>query len=134
MPFARIRPMRKVPVMVHAIPDNVRAAVERDASERDVSLTYLVGTVISEALGMSWTGAKGYPFRGTTGAAKWVISFPENIKLALQARAEEEGAAMARLIVAMLAEHYRLPIPSPKDRRSLSQPRDKRGRFGQRSR
>ena len=125
--------MRTVPVMVHAIPDDVRAAVERDAAERDVSLTYAVGSVVSQALGLSWTGAKGYPFRGTTSPdAKWVIQFPNEVKAALQERARESGAAMARLIVAMLAEHHGLPIPSPKDRRSVSQPRDGRGRFGQR--
>jgi hypothetical protein len=124
--------MSKVPVMVHAIPDNIREAVERDASERDVSLTYAVGSVVASALGMSWTGAKGYPFRGTTSpGAKWVIQFPVEIKVALQERAREEGAAMARLIVAFLAEAHGLPIPSPKDRRSISQPRDEGGRFGQ---
>jgi hypothetical protein len=118
--------------MVHAIPDNVRAAVERDASERDVSLTYVIGTVVATSLGMAWTGAKGYPFRGTTSpGAKWVIQLPVEIKGALQERAKEAGAAMARLIVAMLAEHYGLPIPSPKHR-ATSQPRDERGRFGQR--
>jgi hypothetical protein len=119
--------------MVHTIPDNVRAAVERDAAERDVSITYAVGTVVADALGMIYSGSKGYPFRGSTGAAKWVIQLPLDVKEALQARAKETGAAMARLIVAMLAEHHRLPIPSPKDRRSLSQPRDAGGRFGQSS-
>lgn len=125
--------MPTVPVMVHAIPDDVREAVERDAAERDVSLTYAIGTAIAQALGMSWTGAKGYPFRGTTSpGAKWVIQLPIEVKAALQERAQENGSAMARLIVAMLAERHGLPIPSPKDRRSVSQPRDERGRFGQR--
>lgn len=119
--------------MVHAIPDNVRARVERDAAERDVSITFVVGSVVADALGMLYTGAKGYPFRGTTGGAKWVIQLPVEIKAALQERAKASGAAMARLIVAMLAEHYKLPIPSPKDRRALSQPRDEGGRFGRRS-
>ena len=118
--------------MIHAVPDNVCTAVERDAAERDVSLTYAVGTVIARALGMEWTGSQGYPFRGTICPAdKWVIQLPVEIKGALQARAKEAGAPMARLIVAMLAEHFGLPIPSPKHR-SLSQPRDEGGRFGQR--
>ena len=117
--------------MVHTIPDNVRAAVERDAAEREVSLTYVVGQIIADALGMPYTGAKGYPFRGSTGAAKWVFQLPADLKDALQARARANGHAMARLIVAMAADHYGLPIPSPKDRRSLSQPRDAGGRFGQ---
>jgi len=121
-------------VMIHVIPENVRAAVERDAAERDVSLRYVVNTVVASALGLSYSGPKGYPFRGTTSpAAKWVIDFPDQVKEALQERAKQNGAAMARLVVAMLAEHYKLPIPSPKDRRSVSQPRGADGRFGQRS-
>lgn len=122
-------------VMIHVIPDNVRTAVERDAIERDVSLRFLVNSVVASALGMSYAGPKGYGLRSNLSpTAKWVIDFPALIADALDVRAKEAGAAKSRLIVAMLAEHYSLPIPSPKDQRSVSQPRDGRGRFGQRSR
>lgn len=120
--------------MVPTIPPRVREAVEQDARARNVSLAYAVGTVVAEALGVIWTGPKGYPFRVPTSPnAKWVIQFPLHVKAALEERARQEGAAMWRLIVAMLAEHHGLPIPSPKDRRSLAQPRGADGRFGQRS-
>jgi len=121
-------------VMIHVIPEKVRSAVERDCIERDVSLRFQVNTVVAAALGLTYGGPKGYGLRSRLSpTAKWVIDFPEDVRAALEARAQEVGAARSRLIVAMLAEHYRLPIPSPKDRRGLSQPRDEGGRFGQRS-
>ena len=43
------------------------------------------------------------------------------------------GAAMGRLVGAILADHYGLPVPPTKDRRGVAQPRDASGRFDNRT-
>lgn len=121
--------MSKVSLLVHDVPANVRAAVEQDCRDRDASLTDVVGSIVASRYGIPWS-ASGYPFRGIGNTdAPWVIRVPGIVRVRLADEANATGGAVGRIVVATLAEHYGLPVPSTRDRRGRNQARDEAGRF-----
>ena len=102
----------RMDLIVSDVPKAVLASLAEDAEKVDASLNDMACRAIARALGMEYepTGAK---FRSSPSSTRLMLDLPEAMHMRIRMMAASSpGATMRGVIVAMLAKHYKLPVPS----------------------
>lgn len=98
---------------IRKVPENIRAAANQDAQDRDMSLSDRVLQILGERFACS-AELSGYPYVGTSGSNQWNIRMPDELHARIKAHATS-GRSMAAIVLAAVAHEYGIPF-SPQRR------------------
>jgi hypothetical protein len=101
---------------VRDVREDIRKAVEADARERDSSMNDVVGEILARRYGYVWTPS-GYPYTDGTESTQWLLRVPGALRDSIRDHAKGmPSGTMRGVIMAALAQHYGLPVESPRKR------------------
>jgi hypothetical protein len=108
---------RRVKILVADAPAEMKAAVDRAASESDSSRNEIVASAIAARYGLKYVST-GSPYTpgADLSAGPWSIEVPENVRRKLRVEAARRGGTISGLIRETLALRFDLS-PEPVTRR-----------------
>jgi len=106
-----------VGILVTEVPASIRAAVEADAQERNLSVNAVVVGVLASRYGVAHD-ATGYPYTETNGSDDWLVRMSPDLREAVRSHARALiGGSQRGCVLLALSEHYGLTPESPRRRR-----------------
>lgn len=103
-------------LLVEDVPEAVRAAVEADSIERDMTRNDVVIEIMARRFRVPYTPS-GYPHRGSA-TTTWHLKMPRALHSAIRGSTEGTKLTARGVIIATLELHYDLPVTSPRRRPS----------------
>lgn len=98
-------------ILNEVLPDELRAALDREAAEENVTLNDVAGSILSEHFGIAWE-ISGKPYRVM--ASQFKLRVPEELHLKLRMTAAlDKGTVVRGIVISVLSNHYGLETVSP---------------------
>lgn len=99
-------------ILNEVLPEDLRAELEKEARERDVTLNDVAGRILHEHYGIYWDPS-GAPYREM--AQRFKLRVPESLHQAIRLDAASKGTVRG-IVLSILASHYGLAAISPQRR------------------
>jgi hypothetical protein len=98
-------------ILNEVLPDDLRAALDQEASEENVTLNDVAGSILAEYFGLQWE-LSGKPYRKM--APQFKLRVDESLHLKLRMTAAIDQRTVVRgIVISVLAAHYGLGDYSP---------------------
>lgn len=104
-----------VAIDIRDVPAGLVAAVDRDASERNTSVSDRITTILCSRYGLAYE-PNGYPYTAGGTSDHWNLRIPERLRDALRGHAKAVGGTMTGCALLAISAHYGLPAESPRKR------------------
>jgi hypothetical protein len=99
---------------IRDVPEEIRAAVDREAAERDMAINDVVGEILASRYGLKWTRSSS-SYQGG-GSDHWLLRMPVKLRDTLRGHAENVDGTLTGVVLLNLAARYGLPTQSPRRR------------------
>jgi hypothetical protein len=110
----------RVGIDVRKVPADIRQRVDAEAAVEGVSRNDVIVRVLSARYGVPYEPT-GYPYTPDGGdSAQWGLRVPVMLREVIRAHALSVGGTQPGVILLALADHYGLPVQSPRKRGSRS--------------